>query len=1701
MADMQKKVSVQLSAEVSGFKRQLTQAAQAMKRLDKDFDRSSRDMRRAFDKTENAMGKDIDGIEKDFKNLSKDVTKSLKELAKQRPEIEITADDQTDSVIREARRALQALDREDAIVDIEARDEATNILNDVRQLMDRLDGTRANPRVDVEGDADRELADIRGDLNRIDGERATPRVDVEGNAERELEDIRRDLNRIDGERARPRVNVEGNADRELTEIRGLINRIDGLRANPRVAIEGSANNELNNLRGQLEQLGSIRANPRVDVQVNGLRTIRNVRSMLQDLDGRNYSTSIRTSQTPTGASSGFSGSSISQFALDGASKSVMSGVSGSSLLLMGATRRATSTTKDLDNELDDTQRVFGAVGNDIRRALKSSLKDQEAVLKVKGSDAGELEHLLDRLARLSSEEVSIHLDFEGDDIQRIFSDAGKSADRFSKELEQAITRSAGDIEDLLIKMQVDDSELDSLLLLIDKIKSSDLDIDVGPLESRLKPLKEARDDLKRLEAGSNAVEQELNQATGEAKKLGGALGDAADKGQGALQDMAGGIPVIGGALTGIIGVLGRINPVAGLAAAAILGIGAAGTAAANETDNAVAKIRASLGETRDEAKKTMAEVKDAFKDGYGQSAQEATDAAIKVKQVLGDAFSGDELEAATKKALTLSEVFGFDFNESLRTVKTLMKSFGITSDQAFDMLTSGAQDGLDKNQDMLDTFNEYSPQFKAMGFDADDFYSILVSGSDAGAWSIDKVGDAIKEFTIRIKDGSDGTKDAMDGLSKETQKVWDSFLDGKATGEQVFNAVVKDLRKMDDQVEANQIGVALFGTQWEDLEYDVVTALSTGVKSLKEMEGATEDAGDAMRDTLGSMWGQIGRSMKAGLGEAFMPLLESLKEGTHALMNFGKMAKEFLSSPFMEGVKAISGFMIALNPLIMKLNMIRVFGGAVTKAFNGMFDKPTSEVYDFTDILDEETAKQLQSYIDLNKDVTTETALLGANQQAITAENSAKMRSLVSQSTDELLTEYDTYHQDMLTNAADYFSKYVTLNDSKEQAILLALRGRQNEKTNTIKEGEERINQILDTASEERRNLTDEEVQEVDTIMQKRNENMVNYLTDGEQKQFSILERMKNNSTNLAIEEASAVIKQSAKARDERIGNAEQERDEKIALARYLRDEQGIISQQEADRMIAEANRSYEAQVKGAEDTHNAVVSEVESQTDASIEAVDKQTGEIQSMWDEVMSYIEEHGWAAAASKGLQTFFSTLAAGIEAADFNLWELITDPGGVAEKLSQVDWAGLFAENNAFEDASKEEGRRGGEATKTGYEEGLEEAPAIAAASGQHSGNQFASGANGTSGSTYAADQQAGQTLNDGLRSKDPLMQEQGRGAIERAAAGAKEAEETIASAGRYAGGKVVEGFESGSLGSVGAGENSGNAAAEGARGTGGNNKGAGITLGEQVLDGYDAATSPMGRSGSNAGDEAADGVSSKSGDNRSAGNILGQAAVGGLQSGSSGMGKTGSSAGGAAASGVSGKSGDASRAGNTVGKSVDTGFQRGASGIGGSAASSMQSASRSVSGSDVDVQARVKAGLVKAAFTGLSIVVPKPILPAIKVAWNKVFGPDGKGSALIPKFFATGGIVTGATNAIIGEAGSEAVVPLSNKSKMAPFAHAIANMMPEGTGNGGGETTVVVKPQDVHLNIDGREFAKATAKYTQEEQEQRSFRQSRLNGFA
>lgn len=306
--------------------------------------------------------------------------------------------------------------------------------------------------------------------------------------------------------------------------------------------------------------------------------------------------------------------------------------------------------------------------------------------------------------------------------------------------------------------------------------------------------------------------------------------------------------------------------------APILAAGAAAGVAAIQFDDAGAKIQSSLGLTEAEAQKLEDTAKDVWSNGFGGSLEEVTDALLKVKQNMKEVADGAELQKVTEDAITLAQTFDADVNEVTRAGNNLMVNFGLTSSAAFDLMAAGAQNGLNFSQEMFDNLSEYSGLFADMGFSAEEYFQILVNGSEAGVYNLDYINDVMKEFQIRVKDGSDATATAMGQMSESTQAVWESFLVGNGTVKDVSNTVLTELKGMDDQVLASQLGVSLFGTKWEDLESEAMYSLTTVGDEMSNVTGTMDNMVEAQGKTFDTRWNETIRESQ----EALLPLGETL---------------------------------------------------------------------------------------------------------------------------------------------------------------------------------------------------------------------------------------------------------------------------------------------------------------------------------------------------------------------------------------------------------------------------------------------------------------------------------------------------------------------------------------------------------------------------------------------------------------------------------------------------------------------------------------------------------------------------------------------------------------------------------------------------------------------------------------------------------
>lgn len=353
------------------------------------------------------------------------------------------------------------------------------------------------------------------------------------------------------------------------------------------------------------------------------------------------------------------------------------------------------------------------------------------------------------------------------------------------------------------------------------------------------------------------------------------------------------------------------------ATAAVIAVGKASYDVAADFDNAFDGLLMKTGATEEEFGALQDGMEQLYAAGLGESVADVADSMAVVKN--NTDLADDALISATKDALTLKDVFGYDVSETVRTASVLMKEFGLTGEQAFNMIASGSQQGLDRNGDMLDVLREYSVHFRQLGFDSEEMFTMLVSGAESGAFSVDKLGDALKEFGIRTKDGSDTSRKAFEALNLNPDEMFAAFNEGGDKAAEATLAIIRQLDTMPDSVQKTTAAVGLFGTMWEDLGENAVAAMADVANQSKLATDALENIGEIREANLSEQFQQLGREIETEvinpIGEELQPMLiEFMGEIKENLPEIKELALGVA-----EGFLDFATFIVDNGPLILSV--------------------------------------------------------------------------------------------------------------------------------------------------------------------------------------------------------------------------------------------------------------------------------------------------------------------------------------------------------------------------------------------------------------------------------------------------------------------------------------------------------------------------------------------------------------------------------------------------------------------------------------------------------------------------------------------------------------------------------------------------------------------------------------------------------------
>lgn len=368
------------------------------------------------------------------------------------------------------------------------------------------------------------------------------------------------------------------------------------------------------------------------------------------------------------------------------------------------------------------------------------------------------------------------------------------------------------------------------------------------------------------------------------------LANSTDDVEQSTDSASGGLGKFGDAASGAAGKL------AGLATA-VVGIGSAIELGMQGIENQqiTNKLAASLGATGDLAAEYGQQAGELYRSGFGESMEEAASTIGLVATSFQNAgFEGEKsMEEISATALNFASIFDQDVATSIQTASMLVTN-GLAKDstEAFDLMTTSFQRvPAAMREELPEILQEYGTNFRALGLDGEESFSLLVSAAEQGKFALDKTGDALKEFTIRGSDMSTASTDAFKALGLDAELMASDIAVGGENAKWALQQTANALLDMEDPAARANTAIALFGTPLEDLSIDQIPAFLEGLTGAGEnmagFAGSAEEAGNTLNSGVGVAFETFKRQVTGELLDGLNNLASFLMRNAETFKTLG----------------------------------------------------------------------------------------------------------------------------------------------------------------------------------------------------------------------------------------------------------------------------------------------------------------------------------------------------------------------------------------------------------------------------------------------------------------------------------------------------------------------------------------------------------------------------------------------------------------------------------------------------------------------------------------------------------------------------------------------------------------------------------------------------------------------------------------------
>lgn len=278
---------------------------------------------------------------------------------------------------------------------------------------------------------------------------------------------------------------------------------------------------------------------------------------------------------------------------------------------------------------------------------------------------------------------------------------------------------------------------------------------------------------------------------------------------------------------------------------------------------------------------------------------------------------GQQLTELSSSISAISKQTGHEYKEVLNSVDTLINQYGITWQQAIDVIKDGIQAGADENGTFFSQIQQYAPAFRDAGVEVQDLVA-LITQTRSGLFNEQGMA-LIQTATERIRRFSTQTQKALDGIGIDSQKLAEDLASGDKSIVQAIQMIAAKISELpENSKEVGEVLKDVFGK----------TASNEGLKMIETIASLTTDM-----DELKNVTGEYGR-----LEREQIEVKEKLNQKMTELFGIGQGGFKELTAKaeifIVKGLLKILGYM---EKAYNELGAVRAIVEVVRYAFLNLF--------------------------------------------------------------------------------------------------------------------------------------------------------------------------------------------------------------------------------------------------------------------------------------------------------------------------------------------------------------------------------------------------------------------------------------------------------------------------------------------------------------------------------------------------------------------------------------------------------------------------------------------------------------------------------------------------------------------------------------------------------------------------------------------